>query len=398
PVGVELSARLGAVVREEDSTRGVTSGMNHVESAFNGFERTLHVFGWNYKPRHYSEFIAKNPALPLLGSETASCISSRGEYVFPVSEDQAAGKDSFQVSSYDLYAPHWATTPDVEFEHQDRNPSVAGEFVWTGFDYLGEPTPYNDDASTLLNIADPGEREKLRQELVSLGKLQMPARSSYFGIFDLCGFRKDRFYLYQARWRPELPMAHLLPHWNWPDRVGRTTPVHLYTSGDEAELFLNGRSLGRKKRARFEYRLRWDDVTYEPGELRAVAYKSGRIWAEASRETTGKPVALRATADRVRIASDGSDLAFVTVDVVDSLGRPVPMANVRLNFDLRGEGEIVAVDNGDPTRLEPFRSTACKTFNGLALVILRFLRQGRGSLVLGVRAGALSPANVTINS
>ena len=205
----------------------------------------IDVFGYNYKPTEYPKLHQSAPHLPIIGSETASTISSRGEYFFPVSDDKAKGAANFQVSSYDLTAPPWAWAPDVEFKGLDDNPFVAGEFVWTGFDYLGEPTPYNDDTTNLLNFTDSAQQERAAKELAALKKIQVPSRSSYFGIVDLAGFKKDRFYLYQARWRPELPMAHLLPHWNWPERVGQVTPVHLYTSGDEAELFLNGQSLGR---------------------------------------------------------------------------------------------------------------------------------------------------------
>ena len=181
------------------------------------------------------------------GSETASCISSRGEYFFPVSDDKSQGAQNFQMSSYDLYAPGWAMPPDREFISQDKNSFVFGEFVWTGFDYLGEPTPYNGDMTNLLNFSDPAEKAKMQAILDSLGRIRVPSRSSYFGIIDLAGFKKDRFYIYQAKWRPNVRMAHILPHWNWPERVGQVTPVHVYTSGDEAELFLNGRSLGKKK-------------------------------------------------------------------------------------------------------------------------------------------------------
>src|ERR1051326_6070374 len=175
--------------------------------------------------------------------------------------------------------PAGAPPPDWEFPGQDQFPYVAGEFVWTGFDYLGEPTPYNSDSSNLLNFTDPAEKARMAKELDEIGKIRVPSRSSYFGIIDLAGFKKDRFYIYQARWRPDFPMAHILPHWNWPERVGQVTPVHVYTSGDEAELFLNGKSLGKKKKGQYEYRLHWDDVTYQPGELRVVAYKNGKKWA-----------------------------------------------------------------------------------------------------------------------
>ena len=210
-----------------------------------------------------------------------------GEYFFPVKR----GRDSqvnFQVSSYDVDAPPWAQPPDEVFEALDKNPAFFGEFVWTGFDYLGEPTPYNSDVTNLLNFSDPEKRAAMKEQLDAIGKLRVPSASSYFGIVDLCGFKKDRFYIYQARWRPDLPMAHILPHWNWPERVGQVTPVHVYTSGDEAELFLDGKSLGRKKKGPFEYRLRWDDVVYQPGELSVVAYRDGKEWARDRVKTTGR--------------------------------------------------------------------------------------------------------------
>ena len=245
--GRAIAAELAAIVRSEDPTRPVTSACNNTRAGYNGFQKELDVFGYNYKPGEYGKFREANPSQPLFGSETASCVSSRGEYFFPVSDDKSQGKANFQVSSYDLYAPGWATPPDTEFRGQEQFPFTAGEFVWTGFDYLGEPTPYNADTSNLLNFTDPEEKARMEKELQELGKIHVPSRSSYFGILDLAGFKKDRFYLYQAHWRPDLPMAHILPHWNWPERIGQVTPVHVYTSGDEAELFLNGKSLGRKK-------------------------------------------------------------------------------------------------------------------------------------------------------
>ena len=245
--GRAIAAELAGIVRSEDPTRPVTSACNNTRAGYNGFQKELDVFGYNYKPGEYGKFREANPSQPLFGSETASCVSSRGEYFFPVSDDKSQGKANFQVSSYDLYAPGWATPPDAEFRGQEQYPFTAGEFVWTGFDYLGEPTPYNGDTSNLLNFTDPEEKARLEKELQELGKIHVPSRSSYFGILDLAGFKKDRFYLYQAHWRPDLPMAHILPHWNWPERIGQVTPVHVYTSGDEAELFLNGKSLGRKK-------------------------------------------------------------------------------------------------------------------------------------------------------
>lgn len=398
PEGHKLSEVLSRIVREEDPTRPVTAGANHTEAGYNGFQKTVDVFGYNYKPQEYGKFREKNPAIPLFGSETSSTVSSRGEYFFPVEEDKDKGKADFQVSSYDLYAPRWATTPDAEFKGQDEHPSVGGEFVWTGFDYLGEPTPFNADATNLLNFTDPAAQARMSEELKTLGKIRVPSRSSYFGIVDLAGFKKDRFYIYQARWRPDLPVAHLLPHWNWPGREGQVTPVHVYTSGDEAELFLNGRSLGRKRRGALEYRLRWDEVKYEPGEVRVVAYKNGKRWAEDSVRTTGPAARLTLKADRAGIDADGSDLSFVTLSVVDQAGLVVPRAKNRVHFEVSGPGEIVAVDNGDATSHESFQSKERAAYNGLCLVVIRSKAGAPGQIKLRSSSEGLKSADVNIRS
>ena len=388
--GIGISRQLADIVRSEDPTRPVTVGCNFPESGRNGFQETVDLFGYNYKPHLYEKFHQASPKIPIYGSETASCISSRGEYFFPVSNDKSKGAGGFfQVSSYDLSAPRWATRPDIEFEGQDRNPFVLGEFVWTGFDYIGEPTPYNKDKTNLLNFSDPAERRKMAAELEKLGT-HIPPRSSYFGIIDLCGFPKDRFYLYQARWRPELPMAHILPHWNWPERVGKTTPVHLYTSGDEAELFLNGKSLGRKRRGQYEYRLRWDDVEYQPGELRAVAYKNGEKWAEDVVETTGAAAAVALSADRETLAADGRDLSFITVRVVDGNGLEVPRSHNAIRFRIEGCGEIVATGNGDPTSHESFQSLERKVFNGRCLLVVRSRKGEAGTIRIAAESDGLA--------
>ena len=244
-----LAKSLADIAHEEDPTRPVNMALHVVDASTNGFQNAVDVFGYNYTPFGYAEFRKNNPTIPLIGSETSSCTSTRGEYFFPVDEDdKRSGRFDFQVTSYDYSAPKWAMAPDIEFHGQDENPFVAGEFVWTGFDYLGEPTPYDHRRHRDAQVHRYRAREAAANDLADDKKIHVPSRSSYFGIFDLCGFPKDRFYIYQARWRPELPMAHILPHWNWPERVGQVTPVHVYTSGDEAELFLNGRSLGRKQR------------------------------------------------------------------------------------------------------------------------------------------------------
>jgi beta-galactosidase len=391
-----IAEDLAAAVKREDATRPITAACNHTEAGYNGFQHIVEVFGYNYKPFEYGRFRAANPNIPLFGSETASCISSRGEYFFPVSDDKSKGLSDFQMSSYDLYAPRWATTPDSEFAGQDKNPFVAGEFVWTGFDYLGEPTPYNSDLSNLNNYSNPADKARAEKELAEIGKIRTPSRSSYFGIVDLAGFPKDRYYLYQAHWRPDFPMAHILPHWNWPGREGEITPVHVYTSGDEAELFLNGKSLGRKKKGQFEYRIRWDDVKYTPGELKVVAYKNGKKWATDEVRTTGPAAELALQADRAKITADGKDLSYVTVTVADAKGQLVPRSKNHVQFEIEGPGEIVAVDNGDATSFEPFQAKERNAYNGLALVIVRANQPGK--ITLKAHADGLKDATTRITA
>lgn len=396
PEGHKIAAELTRIAHEEDPTRQVTAGANNAKAGYNGFQATVDVFGYNYRWKEYEKFRSSNPSMPLIGSETASTVSSRGEYFFPVANDKSKGRQDFQVSSYDLSAPPWAWPPDTEFGAQDRNPFLAGEFVWTGFDYLGEPTPYMRDSKTMLDFSDPAESERMAAELKATGSIRVPSRSSYFGIVDLCGFKKDRFYIYQARWRPDLPMAHILPHWNWPERVGQITPVHVYTSGDEAELFLNGRSLGRKKRGQFEYRLRWDDVKYEPGELRVITYNNGRHWAEDVVRTAGEPSQILMHADHSTIRADGTDLSFVTLTIVDKNGVMVPRSKNQIKIDITGPSEIVGMDNGDATDLESFQSKSRKAYNGLALVIVRSKKGQAGAIRIRSSASGLKTAMKTI--
>jgi beta-galactosidase len=396
--GHKLAAELTAIVHQQDLTRPVTAGANNPNSGYNGFQKTVDVFGVNYKPTEYGKLRQANSALPIFASETASTVSSRGDYFFPVLEDKAQGRADFQVSSYDLYAPSWAFPPDTEFRGLDQFPFAAGEFVWTGFDYLGEPTPYGGDSRRMLTFTDAAEQARKAQELKDSGQIKVPSRSSYFGIIDLCGFKKDRFYIYQARWRPDFPMAHILPHWNWPERVGQVTPVHVYSSGDEAELFLNGRSLGRKRRAQYEYRLRWDDVIYEPGELKVIAYKDGKRWAEDSMKTTGPAVKLALQADRPTVKADGRDLSFVTVTIADKNGLLVPRSKNRIRFTLSGPGEIVAVDNGDATNLESFQAKERNAFNGLCLVVVRTKAGAAGKIRLRAETDGLAGTQILISS
>jgi beta-galactosidase len=392
--GLAILKSLVAIFHREDPSRLVTVGCNNGGVVKNGFYKGMDVLGLNYKPHMYDAFHKQEPTVPVHGSETASCVSSRGEYFFPVSNDKAKGFFDFQVSSYDLYAPPWAMAPDKEFIAQDQNPFNLGEYVWTGFDYLGEPTPFNKDPTNLLNFHDEAARKAAEEELARQKKIRSPSRSSYFGIVDLCGFKKDRFYIYQAKWRPELPMAHILPHWNWPERVGQVTPIHVYTSGDEVELFLNGTSLGRKKKGAFEYRLRWDEVKYEPGTVKAVAYKAGKPWAEDIVKTTGAAAKLTATADRATIAADGRDLSYITVTVADAAGLMVPRSKQLVTFTISGPGELVAVDNGDATSLEPFIAKQMKAYNGMCLAIVK--ATGPGAITLTAAADGLAGASVVV--
>jgi beta-galactosidase len=389
--GVAVAKRLIAIAHEEDATRPVTTSMNTSKPDWS-FSSTVDVVTLNYQGEgirdtpafadskgnrsspQYPPFHAKFPNTLILSSETASALSSRGEFLFPVSKDisgpvrDGSGGDSKRrhVSAYELYASDFGSSPDKVFGSLDRNPYVGGEFVWTGWDHLGEPTPYG------------------------------ASRSSYAGIIDLAGFRKDRFYLYQAHWRPDLPMAHIVPHWTWPERLGQVTPVHVFTSGDEAELFLNGRSLGRKKRGQYEYRLRWDDVVYEPGELKVVAYRNGRTWATDTVRTAGAPAKLALAADRPVVRNDGLDLSFVTVRVLDKAGVVVPRADDAMRFRVEGPGEIVATDNGDPTSFESFQSHERKAFNGMALVIVRAKPGATGPIRLSSEAGSLEQATLVL--
>jgi beta-galactosidase len=367
-----LSKKLKEIFQSEDPTRPVTAGCDKLDAGFNGFQNSVDIFGYNYKPYMYKKFREENPEIPIYGSETASCVSTNGEYFFPVSGDKSNSVNNNQVGSYDLYTPWWANIPDVEFEGQDKNPFLAGEFVWTGFDYLGEPTPFFGDTSV--------------------------SRSSYFGIMDLCGFKKDRFYLYQSRWRPDFPVAHILPHWNWPNRVGKITPVHVYTSGDEAELFLNSKSLGRKKKDLYKYRLRWDDVKYETGELKVIAYKNGKQWAMDIVKTTGPAAKLELTVDRSMIDADGRDLAFITVKILDKDGLKVPTANNLIYFKVRGCGVIAAVGNGDPTNHNSFQSEQYNAFHGQCILIIRSVEGKSGPIEVKAESEALEDGNILIIS
>ncbi len=389
--GANIAKILHQIFKEEDPTRLTTTAMNYAKP-YMELPKVPDIIGLNYQGEgirqdpifegtdrirtapQYESFHKHFPNKVIISTETASALSSRGVYLFPVTPKNSSfirdgiGGDSqiMQVSGYELYAVDFGSSPDKVFETLDKHPFVAGEFVWTGWDYLGEPTPY------------------------------YLARSSYSGIIDLAGFPKDRYFLYQAQWRPDLPMVHIIPHWNWPNRIGQITPVHVFTSGDEAELFLNGKSLGKKKKKTYEYRIRWDSVIYKPGSLHVVAYKMGQKWAEKTIVTTHKPTAIVMKPDRKKIKADGYDLSFITVNIIDTMGNIVPDANNLIQFELDGPGKIVATDNGDPTDMTPFPSHARKTFNGYALVIVKFNKNASEQLILKAYSKGLASASVKI--
>jgi len=380
--GAEMSRSLSAIVHEEDPTRPATTAMNSARAG-SSFPKAVDLIGLNYQgtgvrdaPPQYPVFRQEHPESFIYGSETAASLSTRGVYTFPVYSGKGQrisfglGRDDTnrQVSSYDVNYADFGASPDMEFESQEKWPYVGGEFVWTGWDYLGEPTPFNS------------------------------SRSSYFGIIDLAGFRKDRFYLYQSHWSPDLKMAHILPHWTWSERAGEVTPVHVYSSADEAELFLNKKSLGRRKKGEYDYRFRWDSVIYEPGELKVITYKDGKKWARDVMRTAGNAVRLELNADRSTIDSDGKDLSFITLRVLDSKGTLVPRADNHIVFEVSGPGEIVSTDNGDPTSFVSFHSKERDAFNGLALVIVRAKAGIPGVIKITAKSEGLETARLSINS
>ena len=383
--GAKWAKVLSKIVREEDTTRPVSAGFNSGDPAIdNGLAQTLDVVGFNYKPLEYANWLKENPDFIILASETSSCTSTRGAYHFPIEKYQT--HPSRQVTSYDIIGPGWAYPPDIEFDALEKNPSVIGEFIWTGIDYLGEPTPYGGrDNST--NGYWNGD---------------WPVHSSYFAPVDLVGFPKDRYYLYQSQWTAE-PMVHVLPHWNWEGKEGETIPVYSFTNCEEAELFLNGKSLGKRVKgvdktpikvdfAKWEggdfmskYRLRWD-VPYAPGELKIVGYNGGEKVAEKVMKTAGTPYRIRLTPDRKEIHSDGQDLSFISVEVVDKEGNLCPWADHRIRFFVEGEGEIKAVGNGDPSNVTPFTADYQRAFYGKCMLIVK---SKKAAGVINVKAMAL---------
>jgi len=363
--------------REDPQNRPVTVGMDDVRNVMkNGFGAIIDVPGLNYRVHLYEEAYATFPQKILLGSETASTVSSRGVYKFPVERHRKKEYPDLQSSSYDFEYTPWSNLPEKDFIMQDDKPWVIGEFVWTGFDYLGEPTPYDH---------------------------YWPSRSSYFGICDLAGLPKDRYYLYRSRWNTEDDTLHILPHWNWPDRVGKVTPVFVYTNYNQAELFLNGRSLGiqrktKDKTPQHRYRLMWEDVIYEPGTLEVVALDdAGNEAGRAQMHTAGPPARLMLEADRTTIHADGEDIAFITVSAVDASGNPAPLADNQLRFTVEGAARYRAACNGDATSLEMFHEPTMKLFSGKLVVLVQATKEA-GSSTLTVSADGLPDSTIDIQS
>lgn len=383
--GMEIAKHLQDICHQYDPSRPVTQGMDKAEAALkSGFAQVMDVPGFNYRVHKYYKNIEQLPQGFLLGSETASTVSSRGVYKFPV-QVRASNNNPYadgQCSSYDTEYCSWSNLPDDDWKMQDDHSWVIGEFVWTGYDYLGEPTPYDT---------------------------YWPSRSSYFGICDLAGLPKDRYYMYRARWNEHQHTTHLLPHWNWKGREGQVTPVYCYTDGVEGELFVNGKSQGRvrkDKSSRLDrYRLRWNNVKYEPGEIRVVTYNQyGDKVGEDVKRTAGEPAQMKFSVEtpdhepiacmvegctdehNVLLNADGKDLAFVTVSLLDKDGNECPLADDELTFEVTGAGTFKAACNGDATSLEPFTHPHMKLFSGKLVVIVQSSTQ-KGNITLKVKDG-----------
>jgi len=396
-IGADISKKLVAICHHEDPTRPATAGFNQLTNALtNGLGNPLDIVGANYKPGLYAKVMKENPNMIVYGSETASTVSSRGVYHLPL--ENYDKHPSLQVNSYDFNSPSWAYPPDIEFEAQDKNPNVIGEFIWTGFDYLGEPTPYGGK-----DHLTHGNWDK-----------DWPSRSSYFGAVDLSGFPKDRFYLYQSQWSKK-PMVHLLPHWNWEDSNVKEIPVFCYTNAEEAELFVNGKSQGKKKKGidktripvdffgwnkkeKFfdsPYRLSWN-VPFEAGEIEIIGYIKGKEVARKVIKTASKPTQISMIADRSEITADGEDLSFITVKIEDEYGIFHPLANNLVNFKITGPATIVAVGNGNATSTEPFQANFRKAFNGLCLLVIKSKKGENGEVIIEATSEGLRGNKISI--
>lgn len=352
PEGYKVAKFLQDICHREDPTRPVTCGMDQVKSVLaNGFAAMLDIPGLNYRAHMYDEAYERLPQNLILGSETSSTVSSRGVYKFPVERKAGAMYDDHQSSSYDLEYCSWSNIPDIDFARAEDYDWTIGQFVWTGFDYLGEPSPYDTDA--------------------------WPNHSSMFGIIDLASIPKDRYYLYRSVWNKEAETLHILPHWNWEGREGEKTPVFVYTNYPSAELFINGKSYGRQTKRKDgtvenRYRLMWYDAVYQPGEVKVVAYdEQGNPAAEKTIRTAGKPHHIELVTDRTSLQADGKDLAYITLRIVDKDGNLCPNDGRLVNFKVKGAGKYRASANGDPTCLDLFHKPEMHAFGGMLTVIVQ---------------------------
>lgn len=389
PVGYKVASFLQDICHREDPTRPVTCGMDQVSCVLdNGFAAMIDVPGFNYRAHRYEEAYSRLPQNIVLGSETSSTVSSRGVYKFPVELKKQAMYDDHQSSGYDMESCSWSNVPDEDFALADDFPWTIGQFVWTGFDYLGEPSPYDTDA--------------------------WPSHSSVFGIIDLASLPKDRYYLYRSLWNKTANTLHVLPHWTWKGRKGENTPVFVYTNYPEAELFVNGKSYGRQHKLSADearqlkgqdplwlqrrYRLMWMEVPYEAGELKVVAYKAdGSVAEEKVIRTAGRPHHLEVIADRKLLAADGKDLAYLTIRVVDKDGNLCPDATNLVKFSVKGAGTYRAAANGDPTSLDLFHLKQMPAFSGQLTAIVQ-AGEAAGELVFEAKSKGLKSAKVTIRT
>lgn len=373
--GYKVAKFLQDICHREDPTRPVTCGMDQVDCVLdNGFAAMLDIPGFNYRAHRYEEAYERLPQNIVLGSETSSTVSSRGVYKFPAERKAGAMYDDHQSSSYDLEYCSWSNIPDIDFALAEDYDWTIGQFVWTGFDYLGEPSPYDTNA--------------------------WPNHSSMFGIIDLASIPKDRYYLYRSIWNKDEETLHILPHWNWEGYEGKPIPVFVYTNYPSAELFVNGKSYGRQTKNRQtvenRYRLMWHNVTYEPGEVKVIAYDAdGKAVAEKNVYTAGKPHHIELQTDYTSLKADGKDLAYVTVRVVDKEGNLCPTDGRRLNFRVKGAGSYRASANGDPTCLDLFHLPQMHAFNGMLTVIVQ-AGETAGNLELQVSAKGLKTARLVL--
>ncbi len=373
--GIEITRELVSIIKNLDSTRPVTSNMDYTKpDNFLNKSGALDLIGFSYHQYDYESFPKNYPNQKFIGSETTSSLATRGFYDMPSDSIRrwpirwdipfTQGNQKQMCSAYDNCSAPWGSTNEETWKLIKKYDYLSGMFLWTGFDYLGEPTPYT-----------------------------WPSRSSYFGIVDLAGIPKDFFYLYKSEWTTK-PTLHIFPHWNW--EKGKRVDVWAYTNCDEVELFLNGKSLGIRKQQPDVFHLMWR-VDYQPGTLKAVGKKDGKVILTDQIKTAGAPYKIEAVADRNKIEADGTDLSFITVKVLDKEGNLVPNADNLIHFDVTGEGKIIAVDNGLQTSHEPFQATYRHAFNGMCLGIIQSTDK-KGRIKLTVKSDGLRSSSIEIVS